>query len=356
MQAKFLNFSFLDHPDYPKRFAKSKLFDHDIVIDTWSGLVNATKFCSTVSNSKREFRSYIQTQKNRDIVISLYEKIRPTQEGWQKIYNFRNNLYIIEGNQKMIKEIGGTYVQYYSIIDVGIWCDKQIYDILCDLVLLIHERMNSERETQATKVINQITRDTRLSVNYLFKSLGKANLFDIFKSVFPWNEFHKINDFSFKCGNILIKVDPPENSQTDEQNVIFTIVISSSASSKYNVDKEEFIINYNDLPQYLTLLDTLFNNFKKKDKKDNSISNNKKTAEDIKQKIDVLVNNTPVSNSNMIEECQLIKDNSPFTINTDQTCDSINSHRNKKKYSEYYDKGELNKIPQKLIILDHKGI
>lgn len=117
MEANFNILSFIQHSVYPERFAKGIFFGHEIIIDTWSGIVNATKFCYLFKG--KAFKDYIKVEQRREDIRILYNEVNSVHESWKNIYNERDGLLIIEGNQEVVNEIGGTYVHFKAIIDLA---------------------------------------------------------------------------------------------------------------------------------------------------------------------------------------------------------------------------------------------
>lgn len=339
MPTNFSITGYITHAIYPNRFAKAKFFDFVIIVDSWSGLINGTKFCAMISNSKKRFDTYLRSSKNRELVKTSYSKIQPINKNWKDVYIFQNDLYIIKSSVSSIQEIGGTYVHYYSIIDLGFWCNKKLFSIFCDLITHLYNNFCHDKESRILDVTKMLNHKLSLSETYLNELSGRIenidnHMFDIFTRVFPQITFEKITDNMFKHNNILIKVDTGEKDEQIIDNIIFTIIISFVNTSMCNMENNEIVINHNDIIYYLSLIEKLLN------QKDIP----KKSAHDICLE----------EYNTRLEEYNEIASQLPFDIDIEATLNNISSHRNKKKYMEYYYDGNIRKIAQNLVCFIYK--
>jgi len=256
-----INKTFIPHSLYPKRFAKINFFNHEIIIDTWTELINATKFCAqfvTKTGTSKKFNSFLKIKYHRQNIIEDYDIIKDNNNSnWKRIYTIQNDLYIIQGNQEAIKEIGGTYVHFYSIIDIyytyGNFKTKHnLYDILT-----FWQNYNNDNDNCSN---DNCSNDSDNNDNKF--------IFNKFQELFPEERIKVINKNQFTCGKILIIIDYNDiyNVDTKElyskESLYFTIIISFNKESNFIVDKKCFIINIKDINKFESFIKDTFNYYK----------------------------------------------------------------------------------------------
>lgn len=388
----FTVYDYVEHSVYPGRFAKAKFFKHEIVMDTWSGMINATKFCNNFKG--KAFKDYIKVEERRVDINELYEELKSVEiPSWEIIYNKRNGLYIIEGNQEAVKEIGGTYVHYYSIIDIGCWCDYALKTHLYDLLTLVHNYLQVKHDATLDgeiKVIRKVQ-----NCLYDLRTLHEneegesPSLLTIFKQLINCREAREIDKTCFTCKGIFVYLNNRDNFNIEPN--ILSIKLSFHEKSIFDLEKKEITINIDNLPYYISLIDNLFNENQNDESlsedsiSDNSIGDNEEIDQYLSRVKEIYDNLTlfvksksdqhiqEISNdvkkleqeittldnkiADLSSRYDAIKEGLLFNVDIEGTLRNINNMRNsrhKKRYLEYFNNYQLDKIPFKLILILNK--
>lgn len=262
-----INKTFIPHSLYPKRFAKINLFEYEIIIDTWTELINATKFCAqfvTKTGTSKKFNSFLKMKHHRQNIIEDYDIIKDNNN-WKGIYTIQNDLYIIKGNQEAVDEIGGPYVHFYSIIDIYYTYSNSktkhnLYDILTFWQNYNNNNDNcSNDDNNCSNDDNNCLNDNDITNKFIFNK---------FQELFPEERIKVIDKKQFTCGEILIVIDYNDiyNVDTKElyskESLYFTIIISFNKESNFIVDKKCFIINIKDINKFESFIKDTFNYYK----------------------------------------------------------------------------------------------
>lgn len=389
----FVILEYIEHSLYYERFAKSKFLSYELIIDTWTGLVNATKFCNQFNtnnqSSKKNFYSYLRVSDNREMIIEDYEELGtvvPLEENWRIIYNHRNNLYIIEGKQEAVEELGGTYVFYTSIYDIITWCSNEVKDLYYQYITLIHNYLQFKHNTKNLSLMQKINYNIQLPADYLgelkdIREKGKTSeyaMIDIFKQILPTEHYIEINKDCFLCKNIVIFTEYEENIDNINLNnhkPDFSIIISFIRQSSINNSKMLILINIDDFSHYIPLVVSMVKNCKVQSSCKTNVSES--LGEIIKEQVNALIpfeqesnfkdlqekvnslSETKIQLNEKIEELDReIKNKTRelgFDIDLSKTLENINklksSHKYKKKYLEYFNDGKISSLPKKLVAL-----
>lgn len=126
-----------------KRFYRLKVGNLEIIVDTHTGLANATKFFIQLSNERRVFYNfYHKNQKRLDSILSYYDFIELTTPNdifhWRDVYITRSNsefLYIPIGYGLL----SGAYIFYTVFYDIAVWVNNSMQD---KMVKLMRETYN----------------------------------------------------------------------------------------------------------------------------------------------------------------------------------------------------------------------
>jgi len=270
--------SYIHNSNYKGRFGKTTLLIYEVIMDTWSGLFNATKFVGLFTG--KAFKDYLKVNHRKDHIISLYHDIVPSRADWEKIYNNRNNLYIIEGNQQSIKEIGGTYVHYKVIIELALWCDKSMRrNLFKSFIQFFNTNNYSKLLTIREKIANDLQPLYDIQNVTEKGKESEKTIFNILCELFPEEKFIMVsqqhNTADIKDGNILIEVknsltgDSKKNIEKLEKDMFhqkapFAIMILCHGETSFDIFKSILFINAKDIYTYRNLLSSIFKEYKNK--------------------------------------------------------------------------------------------
>lgn len=278
MTSSFKITEYLDIPNFPERFGKAIFFGHTIIIDTWTGLINATDFCKQFD--RKEFYHFLEDDFERSDIIHFYDTITPLNDNWKDIYTYQNNLYIIKGQREGVQDIGGTYIHYKSFIKVGIWCDYKLrmsfYSLLIELSNLYNvQRMSNEeiKIQDMTNFLSTVIDDRKRG------KMSEKEMFNFLVEMFPDENFEFVannrNSGDIKNGNIVIEI---KNSKTgtSKKNIVklkkdmcyqnSPLGIMFLFHGKSNIDFKSRIIfiNVHEINIFKDVLSTLFREYKDK--------------------------------------------------------------------------------------------
>lgn len=370
---KFRVTAFLDVSAYPGRFVMSTFIDKEIIIDVWSGLVNATKFCSQFTNkgirrNAKNFYVFLELDKNRQMILRTYRKLKDDYSAtvWKKIYTVEKDLYIIKGQHPSVGIIGGTYVHYCSLVDIGHWCDKtlrfDIFYLVAGIQNYIQYGITSNAITNDAHLFNksqtmQEEEEESLLPEYEdIKQKGEESsytILDIIKKLVPNGKYEIIDDRSFICNNILVITEyQHDGQQYQDLSRSFILIISFDRDTSIDFDNKWFTININELLDNKAFLVSFF----KKNKRNSSMSDQidyKELVEEVKQDL----NNITIPVQKNVEELLRRRDELvnqlSFRIDLSATKKNIEKlpSRNKRKdfYLHLLNIGKLNELPKGLV-------
>lgn len=367
----------IDFDDQLARFVKSSFLDCNILMDTWTGMINATKFCAqspTVGKSSfKNFHSFIASKENKSCIIEDYSTARSqlTRNEYEykySIYNTKNKLYVIDGKRDIVKTIGGTYVYYHSLLYIATWCDMNVSSYIYEIVTLLHNYLNSniKNDSRGPMVKPNATQqhtDTSIHLSALL----------VMQQIFPHLTFSVADEYACRYGNIVVKTDSNETTTVvDLSNnpSQITIILTHEKDSKIDLCSRLIVIHKDDIQKYTPLLLDLFTQH---GNEASDLLNNCDETIDLFNEFITSIK-CPTDSTTMVEEIsalrrtldsakqertnfQQIRANLVNQLSVDidmaKTANNIeklkNTHLRKKRYQQIYADGKLNLLPPALI-------
>ena len=93
-----------------ERYSKAKYLDLECVMDTQTGYINATKFCSAASGGKKRFDNYLRSDRYKNLIAEY------TKEGWSGI-----GPVVLVIQRTVNNELRGTYFNPDLLLDLASW-------------------------------------------------------------------------------------------------------------------------------------------------------------------------------------------------------------------------------------------
>ena len=95
-----------------ERYSKAKYLDLECVMDTQTGYINATKFCTAASGGKKMLKKYLATDRYKNLIAEYTE-----EEGSDR-YRAELSIQVTAGSY----ELRGTYFSPDLLLDLASGC------------------------------------------------------------------------------------------------------------------------------------------------------------------------------------------------------------------------------------------
>ena len=117
-----------------ERYSKAKYLDLECVMDTQTGYINATKFCTAASGGKKMLKHYLETDRYKNLITSSTGEL---------------SIQVSDGSY----ELRGTYFNSELLLDLTSWVSAAAYKRASKIVkdALIRERDDEIRALKGDK-------------------------------------------------------------------------------------------------------------------------------------------------------------------------------------------------------------
>jgi hypothetical protein len=125
------------------KYSKAKYLDIECIMDNTTGYINATKFCSSVSDQTKRFDNYIANARYKNLFKYLNES--PEYSG--------GSISILIKDNTSSNELRGTYVHHILLLDIASWISPEAYFKASRIVnnFLVREREEEIRKLTGDK-------------------------------------------------------------------------------------------------------------------------------------------------------------------------------------------------------------
>ena len=123
-----------------ERYSKAKYLDLECVMDTQTGYINATKFCTAASGGKKMLKHYLETDRYKNLITAYTEEESSTGE---------LSIQVSDGSY----ELRGTYFNSELLLDLTSWVSAAAYKRASKIVkdALIRKRDDEIRALKGDK-------------------------------------------------------------------------------------------------------------------------------------------------------------------------------------------------------------
>jgi hypothetical protein len=138
-----MDISKLAYEKIDEKYSKAKYLGLECVMDTQTGYINATKFCTAASDGKKRFDNYLRSDRYKNLITEYTEEEGSTR--------YRGDLVIQVTTG--VNEFRGTYFNPDLLLDLASWVSAAAYKRASAIVMnaLVRERDDEIRALKGDK-------------------------------------------------------------------------------------------------------------------------------------------------------------------------------------------------------------
>ena len=123
-----------------ERYSKAKYLGLECVMDTQTGYINATKFCTAASGGKKRFDNYLRSDRYKNLIAEY------TEEESSPHFRVEPSIQVTDGSY----ELRGTYFNPKLLLDLASWVSAAAYTRASEIVMnaLVRERDDEIRRLE----------------------------------------------------------------------------------------------------------------------------------------------------------------------------------------------------------------